>query len=735
MMTQTRQAVLLPLLALFCHASLQGAEAVPPDLPLPVASFGATAREDGSVFVYGGHSGTRHKYNRDEVHGTLYRWQPGAAAWEKLADDEPAQGASLLAVPGGVLRIGGMAARNAKGEKHDLWSSETAAIYDTQSGRWTPLPKLPQRRSSHDSTLVGSTVYVVGGWAMLGASDVKWHDTYLTLDLNQPEAGWKEHPQPFKRRALAVQAVDGKVYALGGMDSDDDLLRTVSVLDTTTGKWTEAGMLPKDDLGGFGFAALAHEGRLFASGAAGVLLEWKDGNWAEVAKLAHPRYFHRLVSAGSGRVLALGGESKAGRKTPCEFISTSSAGAAPKDKLAVPAAQAAKSSSTERDWPRYQGPRGNSTTPDLAWKKDWPADGPPVLWKAELGQGLSSCAIVGGRVYGAGNDGQNLDMLWCLDLETGKVIWRYDYASPTKCHEMAIVPYGPAATPTVADGKLWFISRDGQVLCLKADTGELVWKKHLITDLGGKYPVYGYSSSPFVHGGRIYLDNGGEGRSNSCLNALTGAVVWQAGDGEAGYATPELIERDGREVLVLFKGQGLELRAAADGALIARHATETRDFCNCATPVVQGDQIFISHTGNMGARSLRWDAGGLAEVWSERNLGLLFHSGLPWQGKLLAFNDQVRGANDLRLLDLATGRMLWKDTSVEKGTGLVTDDGHALLLTSRGELVLAKITDEKLDVLSRAQVLGGKCWVQPTLAGGRLVCKNNAGSVVCLDLK
>jgi outer membrane protein assembly factor BamB len=393
---------------------------------------------------------------------------------------------------------------------------------------------------------------------------------------------------------------------------------------------------------------------------------------------------------------------------------------------------------TESDWPRYQGPQGDCTTPEVGWNTKWPADGPPVLWKAELGKGLGSFAVVGKRAYAAGNDGADKDTLICLDLDTGKPVWKHTYAVPTKCHEMSIVPYGPASTPTVIGDKAWFISRDGHVLCLNAETGAVIWQKHLVDDLGGKRPVYGYSSSPFIAEDRLYLDvgAGGSGKSNACLKASTGELLWQTGDGEAGYATPFISKLHGKDTLVLFKGEALELRSPSDGKLLARHATETRDFCNCATPVVSGDTLFISHTGNMGARVLKADELALTELWSDREIGLLFHSGLPvGPDKLLVFNDQVRGANDLRLLDLKTGKTLWKSTEIDKGTGLITPDGHTLLLTSKGELVLAQVTDTGIDIQQRAQVLSGKCWVQPVLSHSRLLCKNNEGSVVCLDLR
>lgn len=546
------------LFALSLIPLVHAADDVPPDLPLPVASFGAAGMPDGSLYFYGGHSGKRHRYNREEVHGDLFRWKPGAKKWEALEKGEPAQGASLVVAKGGVIRIGGMAARNAKDEEQDLWSSDTASLYDIATGKWIPLPNLPQRRSSHDSIVCGDTLYVIGGWRMEGDAGTVWHDTYLTLDLSRADAAWESHPQPFKRRALAVQAVGTSIYAIGGMTDDNETTSAVSRLDTKTGKWSETAELPADKIGGFGFAAVVQDGRLFASGASGELLELRDDAWVGVAKLAHPRYFHRLLSGESGKIIAIGGTNREGGKIPPEIIT-------------LPTAV----KSAESDWPRFQGPRGDGTTPEVGWNTNWPADGPPVLWKGELGKGLASFAVVGERVFTAGNDGADKDTIWCLDLETGKPVWQHESAEPTKAHEMSIVPYGPATTPTVVNGKGYCLSREGHLRCLDADSGQLVWQKLYLDDFGGKRPVYGYSSSPAVQDGRLYLDVGGAEGSNVCLDATTGEIIWQTGEGEAGYATPWLTKQNGQDVLVLYKGEALELRAAADGKLLARHAAQT----------------------------------------------------------------------------------------------------------------------------------------------------------------
>lgn len=389
----------------------------------------------------------------------------------------------------------------------------------------------------------------------------------------------------------------------------------------------------------------------------------------------------------------------------------------------------------ESDWPGYQGPRGNSTTPEVGFLTEWPAGGPPIAWQDNIGIGLSSLAVVEDRVVMTGNDGMDKDTVFCLALKNGKPIWKYHMEATTKIHKMSIVPYGPAATPVVVKDKVYVLSRDGSLVCLSFKTGGELWKTHLVKDLGGKLPVYGYAGSPSVIEGKVYLDIGGEEKSTTCLDANTGKVVWQTGSGEAGYSTPFIVTRGEKKVLITFKGEALELRDPADGKLLASHATTTRDFCNCATPIVAGNFILISHTGNMGARVLEWkEDNTLEERWTDRKFGMLFHSGMQWGENVLAFNDAARGSNDLRLIDLSNGQSRWQSKDIPKGTGLLTDDGHAIFLTNLGEVVLAKVEADKLTILSRAQALPAKAWCQPVLSHGYLFCKNNNGDITCFNL-
>jgi N-acetylneuraminic acid mutarotase len=203
-----------------------------------------------------------------------------------------------------------MRARNRDGEESDLVSLDELARFDAAARTWSDLPPMPGRRSSHAAAMIGSTLYVVGGWDIAGPMGraSTFHGETWALDLAAEDAAWRRLATPFQRRALAVAALDGALVALGGMDEHGETQSDVHVLDAATGTWGRGPDLPER---GFGVAAVGSQGRVWAAGARGTLWSWAPGEeaWRAEGRQYFGRLFGQLVARAEGDLLCVGGTS------------------------------------------------------------------------------------------------------------------------------------------------------------------------------------------------------------------------------------------------------------------------------------------------------------------------------------------------------------------------------------------------------------------------------------------
>lgn len=284
-----------------------------PPLPKAITSFGAEVL-GGHVYVYGGHTGKAHDYSEETTLGDFMRLQlVDGAEWETLPGANRVQGTRLVAFEGAIYRLGGMQPRKEADGHVGLYSLADFARYDFQKRKWTKLPSMPEERSSHEAVIVGSKIYVGGGWKIEGEAGGKfWHDTIFVVDLRESEPKWKLLPQPFRRRALSAESVNGKIYFIGGMDEDNNTSREVDVYDTASEKWRKGSMLPSGPMQGFGSASCRVNGRLIVSPYSANLwtLNATGNGWENWGKLTQRRFFHRIVSMPDGRLLAIAGASR-----------------------------------------------------------------------------------------------------------------------------------------------------------------------------------------------------------------------------------------------------------------------------------------------------------------------------------------------------------------------------------------------------------------------------------------
>ena len=393
-------------------------------------------------------------------------------------------------------------------------------------------------------------------------------------------------------------------------------------------------------------------------------------------------------------------------------------------ELAVAVSLAGQTSVFAADWAQWRGPTRDGISTETGWTYHWGPAGPRVLWKRGFGTGCSSFTAVGNRVYTMGNRDET-DTVCCLDAATGKMVWEYSYAHPL---DPNMFEGGPGSTPVIDGPRVYTLSRHGRLFCLV--DGKVVWAKHLVNDLGGEQPRWGYAGSPLVLGDTLLLDVGGRGCSAMALNKLTGEVFWKAGDDSASYSSPVVIKPGDNPSVAFFNVAGLVVRAARDGQELWRFPLKSDYDVNAASPLPVGNAVFISSSYGHSGALVRPATTGPKVAWQSKAMRNKLNSSVLWQGYLYGFDEE-----SLACLAAATGEVKWKQSGLSLGS-LILAAGKLVIMSEKGRLVIAEASPEQYRLLADAQVLSDKrCWVVPTLANGRIFCKNNFGDAVAVDVR
>ncbi len=378
------------------------------------------------------------------------------------------------------------------------------------------------------------------------------------------------------------------------------------------------------------------------------------------------------------------------------------------------------------DWPRFRGPNADGISPERGIRKDWNARPPAVLWRVDMGDdGYAGPSVSGGLVFIVDHSGDQ-DIVRARELGTGKERWRYAYAESSRN------VYGFArATPTVANGRVYTLSREGRLLCLDAKSGRLVWQTHLKSDLGGESPMWGYAAPPLLNGKRLIVWPGGKQGAMAALDAETGKVLMRGGaDDVPGYGMPVIATLSGRRQYVMTVWKGFVGVSTDTGELLWRIPWETTDGTNVACPIVIGDSVFVTSSYNMGCALYRIGRSGPEERWRNKEIRAHMNTPVLVGGHIYGIGDPTH----LVCLDPATGNARWKEPGFEKG-GLVAVDGVLIAMNgSRGDVVMVKVNPERYEELGRFTPLGGQSWSPPIVADGKLIVRNRK-ALACIALK
>ena len=391
------------------------------------------------------------------------------------------------------------------------------------------------------------------------------------------------------------------------------------------------------------------------------------------------------------------------------------------------------------DWPNWRGPQHNGISNETDWIGEWETCELNVIWEQQVGTGFSSIAVANGRLYTMGNSERltesessrtgmelkDMDEVYCLDPNTGEVLWTHAYRS-------ALTPNsyegGPSATPTIADSNVYTLSKHGMAYCLDANNGEVVWQNDLATNYGVREPTWGFAGSPYVDANLVIYNVGTHGLA---LNAADGTLAWETGTSRPGYSTPVPFDFLQQHYVVLMGETTFAAVHAQTGEVLWEHPWVTRYQANIPDPIVDSNLVFVSTGYQEGSALFDVATGQATQLWFQHRMQSYLNSCVLWQGYLYGPNDYGK---TLACVERSTGNIIWTHTGLGIGSVMLADD-KLIVLSDDGELSIVEASPEGYRELGKGWILTGKCWTVPILANGKIYARNAAGTVVCVELQ
>ena len=365
------------------------------------------------------------------------------------------------------------------------------------------------------------------------------------------------------------------------------------------------------------------------------------------------------------------------------------------------------------EWPNWRGPNHDGISQEKGFETRWESP-PPKVWEADLGAAYSTFTCVKGRVYTCGTKDKQ-QVLYCLDAKTGRVTWETPFESEYRSDQGS----GTRATPTIDGGRVYIQGGHGYLGCFKADDGKELWNRRF-----SAAPKWGYSGSVLIEGDLAIVMPGGKDGALLALNKKTGKPVWTCGTSGAGYATPYPFTFEGRRYIVGFLAKEAMIADAKTGRQVWSMPWETSWDVNAASPIFHNGYLFLSSGYGHGAIVVKLSKSGTdltsAKVWQNDTVQCKFQSAVLHEGHLYS-----AGETGLKCVEFATGREVWAHDRRVKHATIVVADGHLLVLTERGQLLIAKASKTGFEPITSVPLLSSKrSWTVPALYRGHLYVRD-----------
>jgi len=391
-------------------------------------------------------------------------------------------------------------------------------------------------------------------------------------------------------------------------------------------------------------------------------------------------------------------------------------------------------SQKEQEISQWRGPNRDGIYKETDLLKEWPENGPELLWSFEgLGMGHSSVAVANEKVYATGikDTISSIGKLYAFDLE-GNLLWDKEYGK-----DFALNFHGTRSTPVVVDDLVYIESGMGKVYCLSSENGDEVWSVDFIEDLGVDSVIqFGFSESVLIDGDHQICIPGGSDKNVVKLNRFTGDLIWESeGYGEqATYNSPILIEHNGQRLVIAMTMSSIMGIDAATGEMYWRVEHTQQNKIHANTPVYADGKIVVAtpdrnETSGMVQLQLSEDGKSAEVVW--RNLKLR-----SFMGGIVKIDSCIYGSSYLRnnweVLSWNTGETLVQNKELGGGPVIYADGMFYGYAERDGEMALMEANQEKFEIVSRFAVPLGtdQHWAHPVIADKKLFVRHGDALMV-----
>jgi outer membrane protein assembly factor BamB len=393
---------------------------------------------------------------------------------------------------------------------------------------------------------------------------------------------------------------------------------------------------------------------------------------------------------------------------------SASVAASPGETAAAPAAP------SRNYWTNFRGPKRDGKYEEGNVSTNWPSNGLPVLWKQPVGVGHASFVVADGKAYTI-EQRRNQEVVAAYDINNGHELWTQKWNAEFSDS----TGDGPRSTPTWDQGRLYALGATGELRCLDANSGAVIWGKNILNDNGAKNLPWAQAASPLIVDDKVVVTpGGGGGKSVVAYNKMTGAPVWRVLDDVQAYVSPMLVELAGRRQIVVVSSIRVVGLTPENGTLLWSYPWDTDMGINVSQPiVVDRNRFFISSGYGKGAALVEVKGSGnsftASTVWENKNMKNKFNSSVLHNGYVYGLDEGI-----LVCLDVNTGERKWKEGRY--GYGQIVLAGNHLIMTSdQGDVALVKASPDKYTEVARFTAVQGQTWNYPAIAGGKLLVRNS----------